>query len=711
MQDQPLEILLLLIERKGEVVTREELKERLWPAGTFVAADDGLNTAIRKLRELLGDSAEAPIYIETIPRRGYRFIGPVEDSGSQSIAAPFPRASTSVAVETGVQQGVEPVSLVGDRFISPAEVEESAPVAIDPEIRETKGEGKTEPLQRSRAPITVAATGVVVVCAVLLAAWWVIPGPVPVVDSIAQLTDDPLRKSNLVTDGSRIYFNEGMEGSSRIAQVSFEGGPSVPLQTTLPDPVPTATARDGSALLGINMTALGFSSPLWSIPLPAGEPRRLGNVMVQSADMFPDNRILYSAGKDVLIAENDGSNPRKLASFAGIVRNTVVSPDGRRVILQVDARGDTAKPINSLLEHDTFEMLADGTGVREIRKADVNECCFVWSWDGKYLLYSARTGKRWDLWALPLRAGIFRRSEMPVRLTNGPISFWQGAVPSRDGKRIFAIGSKERGQLVRYDMKFRQFVPLLAGISATDATYSTDGNWVAYTMFPEHTLWRSRSDGSERMQLTYPPLEVWEPFISPDGTKIAFDSVGDNSVCVIVMNGGSPHTISASAFSPKWSPDGNSVVYNRLKADGSDNGVEMAEIGTGKKTEIPSPDGKLGAFWLDQQTLVAANGDLKKLMIFDFRTRTWTDLVTAILENWINSPDGKYAYYTAGGTESSLQRVRIADRHVETVTSLKDFTRVSNFGAAQLRMAADGSPTLTRAVDSEEIYVLNVRWP
>ena len=77
IQDNPLTVLLLLLERKGEVVTREELKQRLWPADTFVEADDGLNTAIRKLREVLGDSSENPIYIETIPRRGYRFIGEV----------------------------------------------------------------------------------------------------------------------------------------------------------------------------------------------------------------------------------------------------------------------------------------------------------------------------------------------------------------------------------------------------------------------------------------------------------------------------------------------------------------------------------------------------------------------------------------------------------------------------------------------------------
>lgn len=84
MQDQPLEVLLLLLERKGEVVTREELKQRLWPSDTFVDSDDGLNTAIRKLREFLGDSAEKPMYIETIPRRGYRFAYLIEEKPLKS---------------------------------------------------------------------------------------------------------------------------------------------------------------------------------------------------------------------------------------------------------------------------------------------------------------------------------------------------------------------------------------------------------------------------------------------------------------------------------------------------------------------------------------------------------------------------------------------------------------------------------------------------
>jgi cholera toxin transcriptional activator len=78
LQEQPFQVLALLLERAGDVTTREELRQKLWPADTFVDFDHGLNTAVNKLREALGDSASAPRYIETLARRGYRFIAPVQ---------------------------------------------------------------------------------------------------------------------------------------------------------------------------------------------------------------------------------------------------------------------------------------------------------------------------------------------------------------------------------------------------------------------------------------------------------------------------------------------------------------------------------------------------------------------------------------------------------------------------------------------------------
>jgi cholera toxin transcriptional activator len=104
VQEQPFQVLLVLLERPGEVVTREDLRQKLWPADTFVDFDHSLNTVINKLREALNDSAANPRFIETLARRGYRFLAPVEFAAKQ--AAPgFPSASgakvaTEVSVET-----------------------------------------------------------------------------------------------------------------------------------------------------------------------------------------------------------------------------------------------------------------------------------------------------------------------------------------------------------------------------------------------------------------------------------------------------------------------------------------------------------------------------------------------------------------------------------------------------------------------------------
>src|SRR5712671_936097 len=97
LQDQPFQVLALLLERPGDLVTREEFRQKLWPADTFVDFDTGLNSAIKKLRDVLGDSAGEPRYIETLPRRGYRLIAPVDN-----VPATFPLAASKVTAH-GIQ--------------------------------------------------------------------------------------------------------------------------------------------------------------------------------------------------------------------------------------------------------------------------------------------------------------------------------------------------------------------------------------------------------------------------------------------------------------------------------------------------------------------------------------------------------------------------------------------------------------------------------
>jgi DNA-binding winged helix-turn-helix (wHTH) protein len=101
---QPFEVLALLLERPGSVIPREEFRQRLWPTDTFVDFDHGVNTAINRLREALGDSAESPRLIETVPRRGYRFVAPVETQNSTDSGTTVLRSGPPSFGETELRQ-------------------------------------------------------------------------------------------------------------------------------------------------------------------------------------------------------------------------------------------------------------------------------------------------------------------------------------------------------------------------------------------------------------------------------------------------------------------------------------------------------------------------------------------------------------------------------------------------------------------------------
>ena len=550
--------------------------------------------------------------------------------------------------------------------------------------------------------IWISATAVAIaICGFIL--WWRQAPAVPVVEAVTQLTDDSEIKSlsgRLVTDGSRIYFGEGTTGSYRIVQVAATGGPTAIIPTRLPNFQFTALSQDGSYLLG----AAGdqFVLPLWTIPLPAGEPRRLGSIEAFDADLFPDGRILFCTGNDLYIAEKDGSKPRKLLSAEGSIADPTASPDGARVTFTI---------LSGRRRIAIDEARVDGSDLHPIVKtSDARQvCCARWTPDGRYIVYQNRYEGRTDLWVLPMKAGLLHESRQPVQLTNGPLSY-RHAVPSRDGKQIFAVGMKERGELVRYDRNSKQFLTMLPGIAAFHPTFSRDGEWVAYTSYPDHTLWRSRSDGTEPLQLTLPPAQVFASFISPDGKQVAY-STPAGAVRLISMEGGSPQTIvEKDSYGANWSPDGNLLVFV------DPGGTKLFDLGTGKRSVVPGPAGLNGVRWVAEDMLVAATQDHKKLVVFDVKTQRWSDLVSARMPgyvgNWAHSPDYKYVYYTTAGAEPTVSRIRLADHQIETITSLKDLRLGTGPGGnTEISVAPDGSAVFTRNTGSQEIYALTVKWP
>ncbi|MGA7317322.1 MAG: protein kinase [Silvibacterium sp.] len=569
-------------------------------------------------------------------------------------------------------------------------------------------------LRRNKLGVSTAA--VVALAIALLVTWWRIPPAVPVVESVVQLTDDGEPKSALVSDGSRIYFNEGEWGNYKIAQVSVTGGPVTTVKTGLANALVAQVEHDGSGLLVMvpKNTNGDPEGPLWWIPLPTGEPHRLGSFDTWGGGMLPDGRIVF--GKTIFgadpkgtdsrtqwfIADQDGSNPRELVSFPGFVGELWAAPDGRRVLLVQEVTGD----------RKLFEIAPDRTGLREIRKLNDDEDNFIWTQDEKYLVYQSGNVRQSDIWLLPMQIGLFQRPGKPIRLTNAPIPY-SDPYPSRDGKQIFVFGTKQRGELVRYDMQSHEFTPFLSGISATHPTFSRDGKWIAYLSYPDGILWRSRSDGSERKELTFPPMQVWGASISPDGTKVAFHT-DKRELFVIDMEGGIPQKIDGKGFYASWSPDGNYLYYQIATPRGG--GGVIIDLRTGEKSSVPSSE-HMFAFWITQNTLLAHNiVNTDRLQTFDLRTQTWTDFAPGVsanaIVNFMPSPDNKYFYYMIKAPEPEALRIRIADRRVETITSLRDLhSVVSPLEGTSLNVAPDGSPLFTRDTGYQEIYALHIRWP
>jgi Tol biopolymer transport system component len=536
-------------------------------------------------------------------------------------------------------------------------------------------------------------------------------GSEPRVTSVVQLTSDGAKKrGRLVSDGVRVYFMEDHGAGWVPAQVSTSGGDAVEVGTKLPNSNILDIAPDLSALL----MSVGNSStaPIWIQPIPAGPPTRIGSVEALDAGFFPDDqRIAYTRLGELYVSDRDGANSRRLLELKDrVFREPRVSADSGRIRFHGWREN---------LSSSLWEVRADGAGLHELLRGwhdPPSECCGNWTPGGDHYVFMSPALGSSDIWSIAETNRFFHGSKSPPsRLTSGPLSY-SSPLPSRDGKQIFVIGSKLRGEVVRYDNKSRQFVPYLGGISAGEVYFSRDGEWLCYLSYPDHALWRMRKDGSEKLRLISSGLLAAEPQWSPDARKIAFGGIAagkTNAVYVIPADGGIAEKIVDNAFVPSWSPDGNFLVYQQegpdLRLD-----VRMIDLRTRKVSVIPNSEGKFGPVWSpDGRSLIAAaTAPVGDLLLFDFRTQTWSELAKGAFVNWLWSQDGKYVYCvdSTAGNPRAL-RVRFADKNVEVITSLGSIRRIEDFFGYWAGPAPDGSLITTRDIGTQEIYALNVNGP
>jgi Tol biopolymer transport system component/DNA-binding winged helix-turn-helix (wHTH) protein len=690
LQSQPFKLLAILLSHAGEIVTREELQQQIWGTETVVNFDHSLGTAVNKVREALGDSAEHPHYIETLAKRGYRFIAPIEP-----LDFPEPHAiSRTVLVASAVQVEAPAAKRVPSR------------------------------LETVRWQIVAAAAGVIVVILLGLRLWESAEVATPRLLPFTQITSSDSifpgdvgieRFPALLTDGSRLYFSKIESGRIALAYSAISGGDAHPLVTPpeIGEPRLADISPDGSKLLVFGEVLTELERTMWIVPSAGGAARKIMSGLGHDGTWMPDgSTVLYASGRNILITRNDGQEARVLTSVPGRAFWLRCAPDGSRVRFTVV---DSATRATSLWEF-TF---AD----KKLRPLlpgwsnPTSECCGNWTPDGKYFVFQSNRVEGSNIWILPEKSWIGGPAPSPSQLTAGPLNFI-GPVPARHGDQVFFTGAHKRSQLRRYDAATRQFIPYLREIGMAGRTeFSRDGTRVAWVSTSDGGLWQSRLDGSQRLQLTSGPMRVFMMRWSPDARSIAFMGKEPGKtwkIYSIATEGGKPQIVSEEARNqadPDWSPDGKTIVYGRsseyMAEDSTPKSIQMVDLTTRQVSTVPGSEGLFSPRWSpDGRYLIAMPLDQRKLMLFDIASKKWTEMANGTFNNPVWSKDGKYIYYQSYDEGSPIRRMPVGGGRVEEIADFRDLQPGATVG--YWGIASEDAPIASFHFLTADIY--SVEW-
>jgi Tol biopolymer transport system component/DNA-binding winged helix-turn-helix (wHTH) protein len=537
LQGQPFAVLALLLERPGQVVTREELQQKLWAGDTFVNFEHGLNKAIGKVRDALADNADNPRFIETLPRRGYRFIAPV-NVGSAGLVPPpdaDPLSPESVAV---------PRPRLWSRLAFPMLSLGMAAALVLLWARERFGRPAAEPS--------------------------------PSDARVLRLTDLPgLEESPSISpDGRSVAFTAGVGGKRHVFVQLIAGGAPLQITRDAADHEYPRWSPDSSSIFYFSpAVSEGVKGNIWEISALGGVPRRVVD-SVGSADVSPtDGRLAFfrlAKERIQLVATTvDGSKVDVVAEFAPVSYYLYPrwSPDGRWIAFQ---RGDSVR-------FDIFVTQSTGGQPRQLTHDNNMMSGFAWLPDSTGIVYSSsRDGTMpylpiLGMWAVRLRDGSVRR------VISGETSYMNPDI-SKSGA-IVVSRMTLHADIWKFPVDGRPAENVRRGIRVTrqtghvlTPTASPDDREVAFLSDSggHANLWVVATETGELHQVTYerdPNVAVGAPLWSPNGHTIAFVSSRGNKglafgVWLVDSDGSNLRNVANPGQGPAWSRDGRWVYYS-----------------------------------------------------------------------------------------------------------------------------------------------------
>lgn len=615
LQSQPFKLLAALLEQPGEVVSRETLQQQLWGAETTVDFDHSLGIAVNKLREALGDHAENPRFVETLAKRGYRFITPVktiEALGSPQSATPL---------LTGASLEARAASISRWRWVAGLLLCVCLGLALTLFLR--------PPVRRPYNVEQITYSGHV----------------------LANDLDFQFFSSS-ASDGPRIYFSDMENGNPALAVALIANGETSQFQlpSEIGAPLIGSLSPDGSRLIIHSHLQADPEQPLWIVPTLGGNARRVPNILAHDATWMPDgNHLLIANGNELTIVGADGSDPHKLVTTPALAFWLRWSPDGRRLRFTLrDSKRQTT---------ELWEVAADGSNLHPLLPGwsqPASECCGSWTPDGREFVFQSSHGGGSEIWARRERPWYLADRE-PRQITNDPLEY-EAPSMSPGSDRIYFIGANPQIELLRALPRSSMFTALAQNLSAAAlAEYSEDGKWVAWLNASDLSLWRSRIDGSERIELTTPPLRIFTMKWSPDDRRLALMAKEPGKpwkIYLIDAEGGKLTRLldeDRNEADPDWSPDGEWIVFGRLP-DRMDSrqpkAIYLLNLQSRKVTEIPGSTGLFSPrLSPDGRYIAAMRLDQRALMLFDREEGRWTTLTTHGVGDPAWAHDGRSLFF------------------------------------------------------------------
>jgi len=571
LQGQPFQVLLTLLERPGEPITREELRLRLWPADTFVDFEHSLNAAIKRLRDALGDSAEKPVFIETLPRRGYRFLAPV-NNGTPARGDPLDTRA--------------PVQATGSK----------------------------------RLVLVIGGLAVLIVAAVVAQRSGLVSGHRAVASmpsmKVVPFTTYPGSESDpaFSPDGKQIAFVwTKYPRKDNGIYVKLVGGEDPLRLTQGAGPVCFPTWSPDGGHISYQGCSSG-SCGTFVVPALGGPERKLTSASAcLGLSWSSDGKFLTFPAKD------SAAEPWHIAVFSldTMEQRPVTSPPANIIgdhhpSFSPDSKTVAFTRLSSPWVTDIYLASIQGGQTRRLTFDKTVIWGNAWDAEGQSLVISSHRGGDFGLWRVPIAGGT------PERLSIGSTSAFYPSIALQGNRLAYRMGTLHPNiWRLALDASLRPISPaaplMISSVADEGPQFSPDGNKIVFDSqrSGNNEIWVANADGSEPIRLTSLNVLSGTPRWSPDGKFIAFDSrPGDHShIFVISAVGGAPRQITHGDFEasvPSWSRDGKWIYFTsnrfgiwQLFKVSTQGGDPLQVTKKGGFAAFESPDGSALYYWKD----------------------------------------------------------------------------------------------------------------